>query len=104
MRRKSGLNRASIAIIATLVAVVGGSEGYGWLFILPHSLLPVTMERILRSDNVACQEAQPHGLDHWVSEYPRGVASVINCFLDLNRDRPAVLTAYARPARCAWVQ
>ncbi|MFK4794240.1 hypothetical protein [Sphingobium sp. ZW T5_29] len=69
-----------------------------------HAAMLETMERILRSDNAACQEAALHGLGHWASACPSAVAAIIDRYLEADGGRRAAINAYARAARCGCVQ
>lgn len=69
-----------------------------------HAAMLATMERILRLDHVACQEAALHGLGHWYAAYPEQVAIIVDRYLNRGSERRPELTAYVRAARCGCVQ
>jgi hypothetical protein len=70
---------------------------------LLHEAAVGVMERTLRLDSVACQEAALHGLGHWARGHPALVEQVIDEFLRTNHAGRPELIAYARAARCGCV-
>ena len=72
-----------------------------------HRVLLGTMERILKLDNIACQEAALHGLGHWCDVYPGWVGDVVAAYLDsmpTDTWRRQEVVAYAQAAQCGCVQ
>jgi len=59
------------------------------------------MERTLKVENTACQEAALHGLGHWANAYPEKVRPIIDAYL--RTEPPAELVSYARAARSGAV-
>ncbi|WP_313806782.1 hypothetical protein [Sphingobium sp.] len=69
-----------------------------------HRALLGTMERILKLENIACQEAALHGLGHLASAYPDEAVVTVDRYLNSGGDKRPELAAYARAARCGCVQ
>ena len=63
-----------------------------------------TMEQVLRTPHVACQDSAIHGLGHWADSYPARVASIIDRYLQDNPAVPADLRDYALSAKTGKVE
>jgi hypothetical protein len=66
-----------------------------------HQAALETMQRTLRLDSIACQQAALHGLGHWHREYPTQVEDIVDGYLQSSH--PARLDDYAKAARCGCV-
>lgn len=61
------------------------------------------MERTLRLNSIACQEAALHGLGHWAYAYPEKVQPIIDAYLAREKNLPPDLREYALDARRGMV-
>jgi hypothetical protein len=61
------------------------------------------MEKTLRLNSAACQEAVLHGLGHWHRQFPARTAEIIDAYLGANSQLDPRLASYARSARSGCV-